>query len=641
MALELYINDQLAELKEGTAISISYNIADIFSIGMVQSNYTDSFDLPFTPNNVQVFEGLSISGDTSLLPYQKVSAKVKYDGYDMIENGWMTITETAFSYKVNIIDGIRDLFKDIENKTIGNDLNISSLVHKKNMENVLTSMETERDYRYVTASFDGRTQSFDSTINIDYLIPVVKVSYFWDKIFSTFGYTYSGSIFTNPDYTNLCITYPKAPELDPESIEEELIAESTKGNSFDNTPVELAYLKYHFPGSYNWTTTNSTKGTWVNNWSFKPGYSSTFRFSAKVVGYVERSIQTFPFTERINYLLEVLVDGVQVASFSSREIDTGEFIPFDIALKADEEVSFRIVTISPIPVDRLFSNLALNVYELSGETIDFAAAFADFSIKDFLKEIMWRYGLIPVYEQRTKHITFLTMSEKINTSNYLDWSQKYVQRTKESYLFGAYAQKNIFAYKYNDDADNYNNGQMLIKNLNLEVSKQLITSKTYSPERNLTILLMGDAKINSPIYPLWKKEIVEEIVGSSRVARVDYKGLNGRFYFMKIQEVNGPGKYISEILRSDVETTTKYFIPNNSDVNFIDLVPKYYAPYERMLNNFRMHDIELNLELTDILNIDFTKVYFFEQEASFYMLNKLTWQSDKEIHKAEFIKIYQ
>jgi hypothetical protein len=48
-----------------------------------------------------------------------------------------------------------------------------------------------------------------TTINVDYLVPSVKVSYLWDNLFSTYGFTYSGSIFSSPDFTNLYLTYPK------------------------------------------------------------------------------------------------------------------------------------------------------------------------------------------------------------------------------------------------------------------------------------------------------------------------------------------------------------------------------------------------------------------------------------------------
>jgi hypothetical protein len=63
------------------------------------------------------------------------------------------------------------------------------------------------DYNGQHISTSGGTSA--TTINVDYLVPSVKVSYLWDNLFSTYGFTYSGSIFSSPDFTNLYLTYPK------------------------------------------------------------------------------------------------------------------------------------------------------------------------------------------------------------------------------------------------------------------------------------------------------------------------------------------------------------------------------------------------------------------------------------------------
>src|SRR5690606_36951558 len=46
-------------------------------------------------------------------------------------------------------------------------------------------------------------------VNIDYLIPSVNAKYPWDKVHEKYGFTYSGTIFSESDFTNLWITYPK------------------------------------------------------------------------------------------------------------------------------------------------------------------------------------------------------------------------------------------------------------------------------------------------------------------------------------------------------------------------------------------------------------------------------------------------
>lgn len=72
-----------------------------------------------------------------------------------------------------------------------------------------------------------------------------------------------------------------------------------------------------------------------------------------------------------------------------------------------------------------------------------------------------------------------------------DWSDKYVERESESYVFQDYAQKNIFSYQYNDKDSNYHDGYILINNANLKDKKTVFKSKHYSPERDLTQFYLG------------------------------------------------------------------------------------------------------------------------------------------------------
>ena len=64
-------------------------------------------------------EGLGIVGDTSLIPYTKVSAELSEGGIPLIINGWLEVKNTNDKYNVGIIDGIIDLFKAVENKRFG------------------------------------------------------------------------------------------------------------------------------------------------------------------------------------------------------------------------------------------------------------------------------------------------------------------------------------------------------------------------------------------------------------------------------------------------------------------------------------------------------------------------------------------
>jgi len=638
MAVELYINGKPLELKEDTRVQFNYTVGDIFTIGTVQVSYSNVFEAPLTPSNTQTMQGLGLVGNNSQIPYQKITATLKYDGFDIVPNGWLRMEETGASYRMGILEGMVDFFKDIENKTIGNDVNgIDELKHEKTMRNFTDSiLYSTVPYTYVVANFGGKMQLPDDTITIDYLVPVVKLSYIWNKIFETLGYTYSGSIFSNPDFTEACITYPKAPSGD---VVETLFSTAKKNSFRDSNPVKEGNL-YYFPNSYYWNTTGSGFGIW----NFTVPRTGTYILKMKPVGYVRVNNNSGGVSPTKDIAFTVAAKrgtSLLSAAFSSTS-SNADFSIYDtpLALTEGDVISFEIRVSSPFdtPIYLQLNSLDIEFYETSLGTIDFAEAFSDFAIKDFVREIIWRYGLIPFYDSFKKHIKFLTIDEKVNFNNYVDWTNKYVQREKESYLYGSYAQTNIFAHKYNDENDSSRNGKLNIANANLDSSKVIASSKIHAAEQRIRKFKISGNTIVSTKYPLWKSEIVEEVENNQNVQRVEYNGLSGRYYIMKLKRVNQQGKFRSEALSSNVQTTPFYYVSNAKNTHYDELVLKYYPRYEKILNNFKMHNIEVALSLPDILQLDFAKLYYFEQEASFYILNKLPWEEGKTC-KGEFIKV--
>lgn len=638
MAVELIVNNRNIEISENTPFQFNFTVADIFNIGMVASSYSNAFQAPSIASNIQALEGLGLVGSNSQVPYKKIPAVVKYDGFDVVSNGSLNVMETGASfYQLSILEGMTDFFKDIENKTIGNHVNgIDVLTHKKTIGNFKKSIvDGDIAYTYIIADFGGKMQLPNNVINIDYLVPAVRISYLWNRIFETFGYTFSGSIFSNPDFVDAMITFPQPPDAGEETTNETFFSKANKSNFRDEFPVQEGSNRWYFPNSYNW----STPGTGFSNWNFKATELNTFRIRVKPIGYMRvASPNGNPIYEtQVPFTFEVCKGDTVIGSFSSQYSSSADFESYfvDFALTEGELINFRIRNFASYePVFVQINSIELNVYTTDGGSFDFQETFADFSIKDFVKEMIIRFGLTPIYDGHLKHIRFLTIDEKIDFGNSVDWSSKYVKREKESYLYGSFAQNNLLTHKYNEESNTFNNGNISISNSNIEVSRTVYASKIYSSEQTVRTYNIGNGYFKTNVYPVWKPEIKE---GQNGI-EIDYKGLNGRYYITKIVKVFEEGKFKSELLNSNIELTPFYYVPSNNNVHFNQLVARYYQTYQRILNNFKMHTIEVALSAPDVIGLDFTKLYYFDQEASFYMLNKLQWQEGKTC-KGEFIKV--
>ena len=154
--VELNIYGNAVELKRSNnGIKYTMQIADVLNIATVSASYTNSFSIPKTPYNTTIFQQLGIVGDTSQIPYERVPTSLNYHGFNIISNGWLQINETTEEYRVNIINGIIDFFKAIENKTMGADLDLSIFNHTKNIATVLASFDNP-NYKYLIADYNGK-----------------------------------------------------------------------------------------------------------------------------------------------------------------------------------------------------------------------------------------------------------------------------------------------------------------------------------------------------------------------------------------------------------------------------------------------------------------------------------------------------
>ena len=233
MSYIVYINSQLIEISDSKEIVYNKQCNDISELVNRQSNFTYKFNAPLTANNKRAFGFVGNVGNTSNTPYQKNNVDVidSDTGLHLIKGGWAVINQTNKNYEINTYDGLIDLFKAIEGKTFGNDIDLSEIDHEKTMTTVIDSF-TNENYRYIVGDYGGKTHLDSGTkINIDYLVPSVRYKYLWNKIFSTFGFSYLGNIFNTFDFDQLWLTYPKGISQDTEVVFEtyaELSRETTQ-----------------------------------------------------------------------------------------------------------------------------------------------------------------------------------------------------------------------------------------------------------------------------------------------------------------------------------------------------------------------------------------------------------------------------
>jgi len=110
-----------------------------------------------------------------------------------------------------------------------------------------------------------------------------------------------------------------------------------------------------------------------------------------------------------------------------------------------------------------------------------------------------------------------------------------------------------------------------------------------------------------------------------------YKLLSGRFYFVQTQKTTFPGTIaiVSEKNPQNGSGLSGSVASVVSPVNttYKDLIAKNYGGYKNVLNHCKVHTFTMALSVVDITKIDFSKLIYIQQEASYYLLNKVEYQN--------------
>jgi hypothetical protein len=645
----------LLDLDPGVTIAQTKQVNDLNSLETRQASYTNKFKIPKTATNVRIMQHLTLPGNTSNLPYQKNECSLYNDtGECFVYKGWAVISDGGEDYEAVIYDGIIDLYKAMENKTIA-DLNLLRFNHEKTVTAVKNTWNSiDPVFLYILADYNGNNGPTPfGFVNVDYLVPAVKVSFLIELYQYVLGIQWIGPFLGSEDFNDLYITYPKGVG----GIEsEKLLFESADYKFYTNNtnvgPQTTPPVLNKYYAQFNSTTTY-TDITDTGDIHLKVPQAGTYRIevSGKLDTYfreygeytvkqTDATIYAAKNSGNINPQQTQNISTVVSVAKSKEDFSGMTYIN----LEANDTVS---IVISPIfPYDQTkntflisgmpnASRLSVKLTRVNMTSIDFTSAFADFSLTDFLKEIMHRYGLTIHKDKYSNFYIFRTLKDQLETDDAIDWSNKFAKKISENYIYGIYAQRNWFRYQYNDKGSAHNDGYLDVQNENLPETKTIITSKTYSPEKNLVPYFRGQ----SHVYKLWEKEMTE--ASGDEPAKIDYKPLDKRYYFLKAQKVNSPTPlflYTGSTTGNSI-TSNVFYKESYEGLSYQDAIQNNYRPLANVLDKSLVITVELNLKDSDIANFDFKKLYYIAQLSGYFLVNKIINYISGKLTKCELVRV--
>ncbi|AXG73947.1 hypothetical protein DVK85_06690 [Flavobacterium arcticum] len=643
MSLLLYINGQLVDLDPKQIIAQTKQINDLSNLQNRQTNYTNKFKLPKTATNLKILDFLTVPGNNSNVPYQKNECSLYSDtGECFVYKGWAVVTDGGKYFNVVVYDGIIDLYKAIEGKSLA-DLDLSDLQHQKNVDTIELSWTDTLPYKYILTDYNGGTRLRSGilnigppTINADYLVPSISVAWLWHKIFSEHNIAYSGSIFDMQEFKNLWITYPKG--LSTGDNPEELFESSDCGYESSGGNVKTIYI------GYNSSTTNEIVAA-IDNRHLKVAEAGYYRI--EVSGNIDtRAFLGYPKP----FKLFLGKNAPYVAAHEVQEIAlVGDNMTSNEGFEKSKLIYLNDYDSVCLLIGKASNASSTNGFHLNSATdvnvkltkvnvneYDFIEDFSGFSMRDFLTEVIQRFGLTLYKDKYSNSYEFLTLQEQLQTAETQDWSSKFISKTSEKYAYGNYSRRNWFKYNYNDKDAGYNDSYIDIDNELLAESKDLFKSKIYSPEKIKTTYLGRQHHV----YKLWEKE-TEDVTDEDTdivTTTTSYKPLDKRFYLLRAENENRSIKLKSPQLGQSTYVSN-IWVENYWKLPFHDTIQSYYTPLRLLLQNAMITTAELYLTDIDIANFDFKKLYYIEQLAGYFIINKITNYIQGKTVKCELIKI--
>lgn len=605
---EIYINGNLIDLASNEVIAETKQINNFFEIKDRQTSYTNTFKFKMTPKNKEVMSFFGVPGNTSIKPYRVHSIDVYRNGIPTIQNGLGLTQVVNFKngigyYSLSVQSDNVAFYDTIKDKKL-NQLDFSSLQHDIFTEWLPSQSNTFAD-GYVYPLQDTGVFLNGGNVDVKHQIPCLFYKWVWDKIWSESGFTFdyvgSNNIFNSTDFTKRVFTVDKGINYtSPTDTSGSILKADFLGNNVfasslivnENNDIDNIHSLELKDNVYQSVFVADNDGTY------------NFSFSSSVTPLS----QCFLYVNGLKRQ-EVVYSGTTAAN--------------DVYLNQNDEVVFFVESDNE---DVFFiDTLEINYFDYA-TSVDFANYFSSISQKDFVKSVMQDYGLILQKQKNESHYNFITLNNLFfKNEDKEDWSSKFHEVTKIDTKLKGYGKENYLRYKYDTEIP-FADGSFVLDNETLKEEVTVFTnlfkaSRVKSRAFNLSILQSY----------FWETERDDDgiVIGINGLDTIPYSLLIETNSTTVDYNLNGVvSSYNGSIALATFKELTYNFIKS-----------KYYNIYASTLNRFQRVSAVMKLNEIDIYNLDFFKLYYIDELADYFYINKVSGFKNGKLTKVDLVRI--
>ena len=454
MNARLIIDYKECELSRKEVIALSYGVNRLTDIQSRQGYYSNTFRLPKTATNLDIFGYPDQLNSTDTKRYERLTAFIESDGVQVVY-GFAQLQSVADFLEVVVKGGNADWIEILADKYL-TDLDLSDLDHIQDLATVTANRFNDYTSHYVYPDIDyGLIKNLNGSISHLMLFPAVFIKTIIDRSFSQVGLS----------LTNV---------LDSVELYQQLILPFTNDEMLHSSDwIELKGFNVHVPshtidvatGIATWYAgidNNSTGGFFDNDNQITLG---AWDNSTPLAGYTPNEPVDQTFTAVIDFTVTNWINGTSILAFGF--VNVGVLESFVNYNHSDSEgngtftatISARTITelSQTIEVDSQFVGVTINSATISnqaggdyirGSTWNFSKNVpSKLKQLDLIKYVVNAFSLVIVPDMLNNSVEFVFFDD-IPTNSPQDWSEKIDKSEDASIIpnYGNYKKNNVLEY---------------------------------------------------------------------------------------------------------------------------------------------------------------------------------------------------
>lgn len=658
MGQEIKIGETPLDLDSGTIISTTKRVANIGTLER-QSSFTNKLNLPATAKNLAAI-GMVQGNDNSTKKYIKQLGSVLSNGIEIMNAAQFSFESLSERLEV-LINSDNAIFYDAINKLNLRELDLNELDHKWNKTEIINSIGNTVGNGYIYSICNTGNQSIsNNSVQCEGLIPFVFAKYLIYKIGLYFGYSFTGSFWSNADFDKLLIPVINCNVGGRNIFELQLQAIKTTNQSLGGTyntytrvtPYDSLLDPYYSAFTDKWGCWSTNKyvilipGEYVFKIDFESDITKGFpadannlveaRFRARCVQYIDGITTILTEQELIQTTVGSFDNSFTLnVSFDQFLTQTGSpevYVYLEMYQRLDSTLppptyyntqltldyaKITVVSIVNAPVSHY--NRFFNIQE----------SLPAWTCGKLFKEVCNLAGVIPVVNEFTKEIRLMMINE-LNENKPIakDWQSKIDLSNEINYTFkiSGYAQKMNFQY-VPDTLYGYS-----INVSNQSLPKEISYIKS---EFNYSLYSRILAKsFNTILINIWNSEI----------SRIEFDD-KPRILFLFTQDTS-----VIYTSPNEANSTQSVNIPfaGFHEQSFLDFNLEWKFLYEKfyqsliqgITNNILKIELDFRLTEFDIQDFDFSIPIYLENPSGFYYVQEIKdFTSSSESTSVELLRI--